>query len=211
MANDIAGLLLIGGLSRRMNGTNKGLMDLGGKTLLEHGLNRLSEQTHPVAINANHDLEQIEQFRVPVVKDTFEGYQGPLAGILAGMEWARDHAPNATWLMTAAGDSPFFPNDLVSKLKARLGDSEIVLATAQGVPHPIFGLWHLDLSEKLRKFMEQETTRKVRAFTDMHRLAFCPIEPVIMNGHEIDPFFNINRPQDLDEARELLATSGTLK
>lgn len=209
--NNVAGVLLIGGLSRRMNGTNKGLLDLGGKPLLAHGLERLRCQVSTVAINANHDLADMEQFGVPVIRDPVEGYQGPLAGLLAGMDWAAETVPDADWLMTVAGDTPFFPEDLVDQLKEMSEGAGVVLAESDGFPHPVFGLWRLELREALRTFLAVEETRKVRVFSDRHNVRFCPIEPVILNGHQIDPFYNINRPEDLADAQRMLSEKGPVQ
>lgn len=194
------GLLLAGGLSRRMGGGDKCLRPLGGRPVLAHIIERARPQVSGLVINANGDPARFASFGLPVVADTIEGFAGPLAGVLTGMEWAAKHHPGATWLATFATDAPFFPRDLVARLHeavARAG-ADMACARSDGQDHPVFGLWPVRLAADLRRAME-EGVRKVDVWTARYKLAVAefPAQP-------LDPFFNANRPEDLAEAERLL-------
>lgn len=200
----LAGIVLAGGMSRRMGGGDKTQLNVGGKPLIAHALGRLQSQARRIAINSNGDPECFARFSVPVIKDSIEGRAGPLAGVLAGMDWAAAQGCKA--VVSVAGDTPFFPPDLTGRLveAARLSDIPIMIAASRNsdnelVRHPTFGLWPVGLREDLRKALAGGV-RKVVAWADKHG-----IESVEFERGEVDPFFNINTREDLEFARELLA------
>jgi molybdopterin-guanine dinucleotide biosynthesis protein A len=195
------GLLLAGGLARRMGGGDKCLRPLGGRPMLAHIIERARPQVSALVVNANGDPARFVSFGFPVVADTIEGFAGPLAGVLTGMEWAARHIPGAAWLSTFATDAPFFPRDLVARLHeavARDG-ADMACARSDGQDHPVFGLWPVRLAADLRRAME-EGVRKVDVWTGRHKLAVADF-----SAQPFDPFFNANRPEDLAEAERLLA------
>ncbi|HEY0832484.1 MAG TPA: molybdenum cofactor guanylyltransferase MobA [Azospirillum sp.] len=198
----IAGVLLAGGLSRRMGGGDKNLRLLGGRPILDRIIDAARPQVGPLILNANGDPDRFAAYGLPVVPDVVEGYAGPLAGVLTGLEWARANAPGCRWLASFATDAPFLPRDLVARLVGAVEEEGADLACARsgGQDHPVFGLWPLRLADDLRRAMVEEGVRKVDAWTGRYRLAIAdfPIAP-------IDPFFNTNRPEDLEEAERLLA------
>lgn len=198
------GVILAGGLARRMGGGDKPLLDLGGQNLLDHVIERLEPQVAALALNANGDAGRFSHYDLPVIADSIEGFAGPLAGVLAGLDWAA--AQGADTLVTAAGDTPFFPCDLVPQLLLAGEDMEnpLVLAATPDADgqvrrHPTFGLWPVSLRDDLRAAL-QGGLRKVVQWTDRHqgREAVFPA-PVF------DPFFNVNTPEDLTRAEEILA------
>jgi molybdopterin-guanine dinucleotide biosynthesis protein A len=202
MSNTAAGgLLLAGGQARRMGGGDKCLLELGGRQMMAHAIERLRPQAAPLVISANGDPRRFATFGLPVVADVVPGFAGPLAGILSGMAWLREAAPRVEWLATAATDSPFFPRDLVVQLLAAALDerAEVVFAASDGRTHPVFALWHLSLREELARAMSQENERKIDRFAERHR-----VTTVSFPNEGLDPFFNINRPEDLAEAAQLL-------
>ncbi len=201
-APDAVGVILAGGLARRMGGGDKCLLDAAGKPLLAHVIERFEPQVRALAINANGDPDRFARFGLPVIADVVPGFAGPLAGVLTGMDWARKDFPDCKWLATAAGDTPFMPGDLVVRLMDAAAEAKAPLAVAEsdGRRHPVFGLWSLDLIEDLEKAVVEEGVRKIVAWTDrlgVARVAF-PVAP-------FDPFFNINTPGDLDVAARLAA------
>ena len=195
------GLLLAGGLARRMGGGDKCLRLLAGRPILAHIVDRLAPQTGRLVLNANGDPARFAEFGLPVVADSVEGFAGPLAGILAGLEWARAQAPDCDLLLSAPTDAPFLPRDLDARLRAARAreGAAICMAASGGQVHPVVGLWPIALAEDLRRALVEEGIRKVDAWTARHKVAVVdfPIE-----GH--DPFFNANRPEDLAEAERLL-------
>jgi molybdopterin-guanine dinucleotide biosynthesis protein A len=202
---DVAGVLLAGGLSRRMGGGDKCLRPLGDKTILAHIIARARPQVSGLVLNANGDPARFADYGLPVRADVVEGYAGPLAGVLTGMAWAREAAPEARWLASFACDAPFLPRDLVARLMAAVEaeGADMACARSGGQSHPVFGLWPVRLHDELRHAMTVEEIRKVDLWTARYRLVEVefPTEPV-------DPFFNTNRPEDLAEAERLLARSG---
>lgn len=196
--DDIGGVLLAGGLSRRMGGGDKCLLDFNGGKLLEQVITRLEPQVGSMIINANGAPERFSGFGLPVVADPVGDYAGPLAGVLAGMRWGVSQEMTA--VVTVATDAPFFPADLVSRLASvRAGsDSCIVMAASGGRTHPVFGLWPVALADDLEEAL-RSGVRKVLAWTDRHESKVCSFD--FNDG--VDPFFNANKPDDLDEARRL--------
>jgi len=197
----VAGILLAGGMARRMGGGDKCLRQLGGRPLLEWVAGRARPQIDALVLNANGDPARFAGFGLPVVRDVIEGFAGPLAGILTGMEWVRIHAPDCQWLASFATDAPFFPDDLVERFMAVVKEDKADMACARsnGRMHPVFALWPVALAEDLRRAMVEEDIRKVDAWTSRYRLAVAdfPVEP-------LDPFFNVNRLEDLEAAEDLI-------
>lgn len=196
------GVILAGGLARRMGGGDKGLLSLGGQTLLSRVIARLEPQVTALALNANGDAARFAPYDLPVLPDSIDGFVGPLAGVLAGMDWAAEHGADS--IVTAAADTPFFPSDLVARLQAAGAGLQhpLVLAATPDpergqVRHPTFGLWPVALRGDLRAALEGGL-RKVVMWTDTHggRTALFPV-----TGS--DPFFNVNTPEDLARAEAM--------
>ncbi len=194
---NILGVILAGGQARRLGGGDKALKELGGRPLLSHAIERLAPQVPDIVINANGDPARFDAFRKPVVADTVEGFAGPLAGVLAGMEWATVNAPEHAWIVTIATDAPFFPDDLVARLSDAVANdaADMACAESDGRAHPVFGLWPVRLAGDLRRALVDEDVRKVDAWTGRYNLARVPFP-----AYSVDPFFNINRPEDMAEA-----------
>ena len=190
-ATDTLGVVLAGGASSRMGGTPKATLSLGPRTLLARAVERLAPQVGTVVVNANDPLET---GGLPLVRDGFEDRRGPLAGILAAMEWAASHAPGATVVASVAVDTPFFPDDLVSRLHAARRDSIALVQTGEW-PQPTFGLWPVALAPRLRAFLEGDG-RKIMQFARQEGFATAPFD-------ERD-FENVNTPDDLAAARARL-------
>jgi molybdopterin-guanine dinucleotide biosynthesis protein A len=197
----VVGVLLAGGLARRMGGGDKCLRRLGDRPILAHVISRARSQVAALVLNANGDPTRFAAFELPVAPDVVEGFAGPLAGVLTGMDWARICRPDCPWIATIATDTPFFPSDLVARLLVAVeqGGADLACASSGGRVHPVFGLWPVRLADELRAAMIDEGIRKVDVWTARHRLVEVdfPTEP-------IDPFFNTNRPEDLADAERLL-------
>ncbi len=198
---EVVGCVLAGGLARRMGGGDKGLIRLGGRLVLDHVLDRLKPQVSQVILNANGDPARFEAYGLPVVPDSVEGFAGPLAGVLAGLEWAKDNTA-ARWVATAATDTPFFPTDFVTRMLAAIkaNDAGMACACSEGRNHPVFGLWPVRLADDLRHALVDEDIRKVDVWTARHRLV-----AVEFASQPNDPFFNVNRPEDVGEAERIAA------
>lgn len=206
----ITGVVLAGGQSRRMGGGDKGLLELAGKSMLGHVIDRLSPQVGRLVINANGDPQRFARLGLPVIADTVVGFAGPLAGVLAGMRWSAAHAPAARWIVTAAGDAPMLPRNLVGKLGAAVEGqaNAIALARSAGELHPVIGLWPVSLADDLEQALEGGV-RKVLHWTDRHDTVGVDFPMVRVGGIEVDPFFNANTPQELDALRAMLAKAAT--
>jgi molybdopterin-guanine dinucleotide biosynthesis protein A len=201
------GVLLAGGLARRMGGGDKPLRRIGGRTILERVLERFAPQCDGLILNANGDPARFADLDLPVVADTVEGFAGPLAGILAALEWAREHRPDCEWVASVAADTPFLPRDLVAQLHEARTTANLPLACASsgGRAHPVNALWPVALAPDLRHALTVEDLRKIDRWTARHGIAHVewPVEPV-------DPFFNANTPEDIAEAEEMLAAYGDI-
>jgi molybdenum cofactor guanylyltransferase/molybdopterin-guanine dinucleotide biosynthesis protein MobB len=208
-AEAVTGVILAGGQSRRMGGGDKGLLDLLGKPMLAHVIERLAPQVGRLALNANGDPARFAAFALPVAADTVPDFAGPLAGVLAGMRWSEANAPAARWIATAAADAPLLPTDLVARCLRALEDrpGAIALAQSAGALHPVIGLWPIALADDLESQLGAGV-RKVLAWTDRHGTVAVPFPMVELGGKEIDPFFNANTPQELDSLRAALAAVG---
>jgi molybdopterin-guanine dinucleotide biosynthesis protein A len=192
---DIAGLILAGGRATRMGGRDKAGIELGGQTLLARTIARARPQVGRLLLNANRDPAPFVKYGLPVLPDTIGDHWGPLAGILAGLEHLRDTWPQIGWLASFPTDSPFFPENLVAQLAAALPGREIAMATGHGRPEPVFGLWPVSLAGPLRAALSNGV-RKVEDFARRHRLATVDFPA--------DAFFNVNTPEDLQQAARRL-------
>ncbi|MEM7058083.1 MAG: molybdenum cofactor guanylyltransferase MobA [Pseudomonadota bacterium] len=204
MPHSTAGIILAGGLARRMGGGDKAMLPLSGRPLLSHVIDRLSPQVAEIALNANGDPARFADFNLPVIPDTVDGFVGPLGGVLAGMRWAakRGH----THIVSAAADTPFFPTDLVARLTDAKGTQPIAMAATddpeRGLSeHPTFALWPVDLADDLEQSLTQSNMRKVIVWTSRHGCARA-----VFDGDY--PFFNVNTPEDLAEAEAIARRVG---
>ncbi|MHA7773061.1 molybdenum cofactor guanylyltransferase MobA [Roseibium sp. M-1] len=204
-ANHVLGCVLAGGQSRRMGGGDKSLMDIGGRTMLDLILARLAPQLSEVVLNANGDPGRFARFKRPVIADPVGEFAGPLAGILAGMTYARSERPNLTHVVSVAGDTPFFPPSLVGSFLAAVPADRplIALASSGDKLQPVFGLWPVALADDLRDWLKAGKTGKVLAFVDCYDSVEVAFEPDPATG--LDPFFNANTPDDLTAVREALS------
>ena len=196
------GLLLAGGLSRRMGGGDKPLRLIAGRSLLAHAIARLAPQCDGLLLNANGDPARFAAYDLPVAADDRPDFAGPLAGILAGLDWLAENRPDLHWLASVAADTPFIPRDLVARLHAARAAAGAALACAAsgGRSHPVIGLWSVGLREDLRRALREDGERKVSRWAARHGCveAEWPASPV-------DPFFNANGIDDLGEAERLFA------
>ncbi len=197
----IAGVVLAGGQSRRMGGGDKSLRELAGRTLLERIVERVRPQVGALMLNANGDPARFEDFGLPVVADAVEGFAGPLAGVLTGLEWALEHAPGCAFVASFACDAPFVPEDLVTRLAQAVADggADMACAASAGRDHPVFVLGPVRLADDMRRALVDEDIRKVDVWTARYRLA-----RVEFAAAPVDPFFNVNRPDDFAAAEEIL-------
>jgi molybdopterin-guanine dinucleotide biosynthesis protein A len=195
----IVGVLLAGGLSRRMGGGDKNLLRLDNRPILEHVLERVTGQVDELILNANGDPARFSGYGLPIVVDVIDGYAGPLAGILTGMDWAANNVPSCQWIASFPTDAPFLPRDLVARLieAAEAKNADMVCAVSNDRAHPPIAIWPVRLRDELRKSMIEEDMRKIDKWT-----ARYSIEHVSFDSSEIDPFFNVNRPENLKEAEQ---------
>lgn len=191
-------LLLAGGLSRRMGGGAKFLQELGGQSLLRRIIDTLRPQVGEMVLNMNMRVDDLVPPELPILPDSVGGFAGPLAGILTGLEYFNAKGLTASHMLSVPTDAPFIPPDLVTRLTAPLGDNgeTIVMARSVGRVHPVVALWPLSLAADLRKALVEEDLRKILVFADRYNR----IE-VEWHNSDGDPFFNINRPADLEVAR----------
>jgi len=200
---NICGLILAGGLSRRLGGGDKALMELAGRPLLSYAIDRAMIQVDHLIINANGDAARFSAYDLPVIGDVIDGYAGPLAGVLTGLEWMAEHHADCQWLATFATDAPFFPVDLVERLlgQIRSKNADMACALSNGRTHPVFALWPVALKKELHQAMIDEDMRKVDRWTARYKtehVNFANDE----NG--VDPFFNINVPENFIDAETVL-------
>ena len=196
------GLVLAGGLARRMGGGDKARLAIGGKTILARVLACLAPQCQRVIINANGDPARFADTGLEVIADGVPDFAGPLAGILAGLDWAAAHRPDTMWLLSAPADCPFLPQDLAVRLHEARAAAGTPLACARSGEwrHPVVGLWPVTLRDDLRRALVEEGLRKIEVWTAQHGVALAdwPAGPV-------DPFFNVNTPEDAARAAALAA------
>jgi molybdopterin-guanine dinucleotide biosynthesis protein A len=204
-ASGIPGVLLAGGLARRMGGGDKPMRTIGGKTILERVIVRLSPQCDGLILNANGDPARFAVFGLPVIADDVADFPGPLAGILAALDWMAANRPEVKRVLSAAADCPFLPRDLVARLEqARAAENaELAVAASGEQTHPVVGLWSVKLRDELRHALVEEDIRKIDRWTARYKLATVtwPVTP-------LDPFFNANTVEDIAEAERLAALDG---
>ena len=198
------GLVLAGGLASRMGGGDKALIEIGGKTILSRVLSTMAPQCEAMLLNANGDVARFAAFGLPVVSDDIPDFAGPLAGILAGLDWMAAHRPDLQWMASVPGDCPFLPADLVARLHQAREQAGTPLACAKSGDwrHPTVGLWNVKLRDDLRRAIVEEDLHKIEIWTARHGIAITewPDRPV-------DPFFNVNTPEDRDRANEIASQS----
>jgi len=204
MPIDLPGVILAGGAATRMGGGDKGLLALGGKRLIDHVIARLAPQCSRLMLNANGDPERFAGLGLPVVADSLPDRPGPLAGVLAGLDWAAGIGAEA--IVTAAADTPFFPADLVARLLAAAGPAGLALAASRDATgrlqrHPTFGLWPVALRHDLRATL-RAGLGKVVLWADRHGAGTA-----IFEAGARDPFFNVNTPEDIIAAERLLGAA----
>lgn len=199
------GVILAGGLARRMGGGDKPMRTIAGRTILERVIERLAPQCDALIINANGDPARFAATGLPVIADDVPDFAGPLAGILAALDWTAVHRPEIAWVVSVAADSPFLPRDLVSRLHAARMERDVPLACAEsgGQAHPVNALWPVSLRADLRHALVVENERKIDRWTARHGVA-----PSTWAAEPVDPFFNANRPEDLIEAERLIGVFG---
>jgi molybdopterin-guanine dinucleotide biosynthesis protein A len=195
-----AAVLLAGGSARRMGGGDKSLHTLAGRPILDHVIDRIRPQVSAIALNANGDPTRFARWRLPVIADLIPSKPGPLAGIQAGMAWVRERYPGISHIISVPTDLPFLPADLVGGLETALrdADADIAVASSMGQAHPVVALWPADLADELLRAVADEGVRKVTEFAARYRVVDVDF-PV--TGP--DPFFNINNPDDLQQAQSL--------
>ena len=201
-AEPVLGLVLAGGLARRMGGGDKARIRIGGSTILERVLARLKPQCSTLILNANGDPKRFADTGLPVVADSVADFPGPLAGILAGLDWAAAEAPAIADMVSVPGDCPFLPADLVGRLVQARRAERVPLACARSGAwrHPVIGIWPVALRGDLREALIKKGLRKIETWTARHGVAIAdwPDLPV-------DPFFNVNTPEDAAEAERIAA------
>jgi molybdopterin-guanine dinucleotide biosynthesis protein A len=198
-------VLLAGGLARRMGGGDKPMRQIGGRTILDRVIARMQPQCDGLVLSANGDPARFAAFGLPVIADTVKDFPGPLAGILAALDWAAANRPDVAWVLSAAADCPFLPRDLVARLhQARVAQgAQLAVAASAGQSHPVIGLWSVGLRDELRHSLVVEDIRKIDRWTARYRLATVtwPTTP-------LDPFFNANTMDDIAEAERLAKLDG---
>ena len=200
---DIPGIILAGGLSRRMGGGDKGLLMLGETSIIERVIDKISPQVGSLAININGDSSRFPDYKLPIIPDTIKGYLGPLSGILAGMEWAFKNGNR--YIATVAADTPFLPDDFIKRLHAMVKSKNLnigiaasrILSTDDVFMHPTFGIWEVGLKDDLRNALANDT-RKIMFWAKKFKLDYYYFDT---SDKLSDPFFNINTPDDLEEAK----------
>ena len=197
--NDLCAVIITGGRSSRMGGGIKSLKKFNNKYIFDRIFENLQTQVDKVIINSNDSENLFVKYNVEVIKDSLEGYLGPLAGIHASFEWLNKNAPYINWLVTVPGDTPFIPKNLVKKLldKVKNTNHKIVLAQSNGKTHPIIGIWHSNLFESLKNSLNSGN-RKIMNWASQNSLGYEEF-----TNSKYDPFFNINCKEDLIEAKEI--------
>jgi molybdenum cofactor guanylyltransferase len=203
-SKNVVGVILAGGQSRRFGGGDKFLKKLNGKLLIDHVIDRVSPQTSNVIINSNSNADLFKGQNHPIIPDSIGGYAGPLAGILTGMEWVLRVKPQCKWIVTFPSDAPFIPLDSAEKMIkcAEEERANIVCSASNGRTHPVCALWQVGLADDLRKAMINEEIRKIDLWTARYRSSV-----VEFSDQPFDPFFNINKPGDLERAEEILKSN----
>jgi molybdenum cofactor guanylyltransferase len=194
------GFVLAGGLARRMGGGDKALISIGGVAILDRVLERLRPACAGIILNANGDPARFGHYGLPVIPDSVPDFAGPLAGILAGLDWAAANRRDLAWIISVPGDCPFLPDDLVARLHEvrRKAGTPLACARSGDWRHPVVGLWPVSLREDLRHALVKEDLRKIEIWTARHGIAVAD-----WLANPVDPFFNVNTPEDAAEAERL--------
>ena len=201
MSKSVVGVLLAGGLARRFGGGDKCLIELSGKPLLDHVIDRVEPQVDRLILNANGAPDRFQSYGLDVVADVVEGYAGPLAGILTALEWVRAHAPEAAWVASFPTDAPVMPADLVSRMRDAISaqGADMACAMSAGRTHPVIALWPVGIVDDLRKALVDQDIRKIDRFTAHYKIVH-----VDFAVGDFDPFLNVNTPDDLARAAEIV-------
>ena len=201
-SESVVGIILAGGLARRMGGGDKCLLPLAGKTLLQRTVDRAQPQVEQLLLNANGNSLRFARTRLPVIADTYANNLGPLAGIHTGFTWMQAKAPKAEWLVSFASDTPFFPTNLVEALldAAKTSSSKLVVAVSKSRVHPVFALWHISLKTEIEAQLATGEVPRLQEWMTAQNPAQVEFDSDIY-----DPFFNINTPQDLYAAEPMSA------
>ena len=204
-ATEVTGALLAGGRSLRM-GSDKCLVDLAGQPMVSRVIARLRPQVHRIVIVANDDPSRFSGTCLPVVCDTVEGHAGPLAGLHAALEWALSETPEAQLVATVPVDTPFFPADMVARLleALRRTDAGSAIAASGGTRHPVAGLWEVALIGEVENAL-RSGVRAMTRFAELQQSAVVEFPAIEIGGNAFDPFFNVNTPDELAQAEQLLA------
>ena len=202
ITTNASGVVLAGGLARRMGGGDKGLLELDGKPILDHVLERLRPQVRLLVLNANGDPERFSRWPYTVAADVLPGNPGPLVGVLTGMDWTFANVPGLEWVVSVPTDAPFLPHDLVARMMAAVEEegADMACATSGGQRHPVVGLWPVSLRNELRHALIDEGVRKVDVWTGRYKVA-----DVDFATDPVDPFFNANDEDDLAKAKALIS------
>ena len=197
--NDVCAVILTGGRSSRMGGGIKSLKKFNNKLIFDRIFENLKNQINKIIINSNDSENLFNSYNVEIIKDSYRGFLGPLAGIHAALEWTTLNYPHINWLITVPGDTPFIPNNLVKKLliKTKKGKHKIVLAQSNKKTHPIIGVWHLSLYNSLKNDLNSGV-RKILDWASKHPLGYADF-----TNSKYDPFFNINYEEDMIQAQEI--------
>ena len=198
----VVGVILAGGLARRMGGGDKSMLKLGGRRILDYVIESAQNQLQTVIINANGDPQRFAEFNLPVQADIVPDFAGPLAGVVSAMAWVRQNKPSITHIITLAADTPFFPADYVTRMLElmQLKGQRLARASYQGRTQPVFGLWPVDLFDDLYKALVEDDIRKVDRFTAPYGVADVAFDELTHN-----PFFNVNKPEDIAIGEQQLA------
>lgn len=200
-SESVVGVILAGGLARRMGGGDKCLLPLAGKTLLQRTIERAQPQVKKLLLNANGNSLRFARTRLPVVPDVYPNNRGPLAGIHAALQWMQKDNPDAQWLVSFASDTPFFPPDLVTTLleAATQFNSRLAIACSLARSHPTFTLWHVSLISSIEQQLQSDEMPRLQDWMSAQN----PVS-VSFSANDYDPFFNINTPQDLYAAEPMV-------
>ena len=197
----ITGYILAGGKSSRMGGGIKCFKIFNNKTILDRIITRGEKQVSNLAINSNIQNFKFKKYVLPIFRDSIKGYLGPLAGIHACLNWNKKNFANRKWIITFAGDTPFFPENLVKKLYHEASqdkNNKIILAKSNERIHPVFGIWHSSLENDLALSIKKEKIRKIDQWIKRHKYKI-----INFSNKKFDPFFNINTPSDLIKAKKI--------
>jgi molybdopterin-guanine dinucleotide biosynthesis protein A len=206
--SEVTGVLLAGGRSARMGGSEKALIEIAGKPMLAHVIARFAPQVSRLVLNANGDPARFAQLRLPVIADTVEGYAGPLAGLHAGLLWALRETPRTRFVASVPADTPYLPGDLVARLLAELRERSAccAIASSSGRRHPVVGVWDVALIDRVTGALQQNV-RAMHQFAETQKAAVVDFAFIEVAGVTVDPFFNVNTPADVEKARTLLSGS----